>query len=192
MTEDRNLQEPDLHLPPEVITNASRAVAELYRGSQRIIEFRESVGGSQQLARARIEAERRETWRKTAEVEFPLLKGQIMGLRSALMNGRKPQDKYPWGMVDGFTRLFTRGVSFKNKDAEQFLIDIYFRRISEDGHPELIYNSSDFLLEEANVMRQELGLELGTSNLTLEDAAKAALTGVLGITRQTPEPVKIS
>lgn len=193
MTEDKFTNEPDLQLPPEVITNASKAVADIYffeetadkegfRGAALYIPIEPS---SQMLK-----------WRDTqlwseAAKKFPHLASQIQGLRSALRIGREVKNTYQTGRLTMIRDSLNRGVSFKDRMTEEFLLDILIRR-SVVYKGATFTNTTDFVEEEAEIMRKELKIEQGKSDLKLQDVVKAALIGTLSLSRQAPIPLKTS
>ena len=184
--------EPDLHLPPEVITNASKAIAQLYSSEARQDKWGIDTQVKVPTKPSEKELLRRdEGWREVAR-KFPYLEPQIMGLRSVLRNARRTKDTSTLEKFSRVREFLIRGISFKERVTENFLIDILFRRIMIEEHPGFTYDSSDFFQGEADSIREELKLQEGKSDLKLQDAVKAVLTGMLSLTRQTPPPVRIS
>ena len=138
-----------------------------------------------------------EAWRKVAG-KFPDLSMQILGaLRFALKKARSVEDRYTTTQIEIIAHPFTHDIIFSEVGIRQFLEDIFIRRIMEGMNPNLSYIGSTAAAVlgsslEGNHMREELGLKEGICKMTLEEAVRAAITGRVSLTRQTPAPVKVS
>lgn len=193
MTEDIARTEPDLHLPPEIINNAAKAVAKIYTYEETADkEGVRSAISSFAVHPTSEELQRRdkELWRKVS-TDFPHLAPQIHGLRSALRLGREVKNSFRAERLTMVRDSLNRGVSLKDRMAEEFLLDILIRR-SVVNKGTTFSNTTDFVDEEAEIMRKELKIEEGKSDLKLQDVIKAALTGALSLSRQASVPLRIS